>query len=148
MSKIENNNVFQILIVVRDVDKAAKELSGLFGIPVPPAVILDPEEIAHGKYRGKPTRTRAKIIPFKMGSIDVELIQPDKEPSIWNEILETRGEGVCHMGIKVKDVNETVKSLEAKGVVAAQRADFPGGRYAIMDTFKDLGINLMVKQGG
>lgn len=147
MKIIDNNNVFQILIVVRNAERAAMELSRLFGVPIPATVVLDPEEIAHGIYRGSPTKARAKVIPFKMGPLDVEFIEPDESPSIWREMLEQRGEGVCHIGIMVDDVNSTAEAMEKDGIAAAQKAEFPGGRYAIMDTFAKLGVNLMVKQG-
>jgi methylmalonyl-CoA/ethylmalonyl-CoA epimerase len=141
-----NKKIFQVLIVVKDVQKSARQFADTFGLDVPEAVILDPEEIAHAKYRGKPTRTRAKVIPFmNMGGIDVEMIEPDEHPSIWREFLDTKGEGVSHLGIWVPNMSEAVGYLAGKGVAIGHQASFVGGSYSIMDMHARMGVDLMLK---
>ncbi len=141
-----STDVFQVLLVAKNVEKTAGELAAVFGVDIPATVILDPEEIAHAKYRGKPTATRAKVIPFlNPGGIDIEVIQPDSEPSIWREFLQESGEGVSHIGIWVENMAKSVEFLRNKGYQIAHQAEFTGGRYTIMDTKKDLGVNLMLK---
>jgi methylmalonyl-CoA/ethylmalonyl-CoA epimerase len=144
--KTLSRDIFQVLIVSKDVEKTARALADLFGCDVPPAVILDPESIAHAKYRGRPTKTRAKVIPFyNPGGVDVEIIQPDGEPSIWRELLEKEGEGIGHIGIMVDDMAEAVEFMKAKGYPVAHQASFTGGCYTIFDTKKRLGVNVMLK---
>jgi methylmalonyl-CoA/ethylmalonyl-CoA epimerase len=140
-------DIFQILIAVEYVEKTAGELAAVFGVDLPTAVLLDPPEVAHAVYRGKPTKTRAKVIPFlNPGAVDIELIQPDGEPSIWKEFLERYGEGISHIGVQVANLEEAVAFMEGKGYRVAHRASFAGGCYAIMDTRERLAVNLMLKQ--
>ncbi len=146
MNTIDNNQVQQILIVVKDIEKRAKRFAELFGLKVPPTTVLEPEEIAHAVYRGKNSKSRPKMAVFHMGSADVEFLQPDSEPSLWSEFLGKNGEGISHLGFTVKNLDETVTLLSSKGFAVAYRASFTGGRVAIMDTWAELGINLMIKQ--
>jgi methylmalonyl-CoA/ethylmalonyl-CoA epimerase len=138
--------IFQVLVVARDVDRTAREWAAVFGRDVPESVRLDPEEIAHAKYRGRSTGTRAKIIPFiHRGGVDIEVIQPDDEPSIWQEFLEHDGEGVSHIGVWVNDMAEAIEFLSKTGYLIAHQASFTGGSYTIMDTKMNLGVNIMLK---
>jgi methylmalonyl-CoA/ethylmalonyl-CoA epimerase len=139
-------DIFQALVVARDVEKTAGEWAAVFGREVPEVVILDPEEIAHATYRGRPTKTRPKVVPFlHPGGLDIEVIQPDSEPSIWREFLESSGEGVSHLGVWVDDMAEAIEFLTNKGFRIAHRAAFTGGSYTIMDTKAKLGVNIMLK---
>jgi methylmalonyl-CoA/ethylmalonyl-CoA epimerase len=141
-----STDVFQVLVVAKDVDKTAEELAAVFGVDVPASVLLDPEEIAHARYRGKPTSTRAKVVPFlNPGALDIEVIQPDGEPSVWREFLTQNGAGVSHIGIWVENMAEAVAFLTRKGFQVAHQAGFKGGSYAIMDTKEKLGVNIMLK---
>jgi methylmalonyl-CoA/ethylmalonyl-CoA epimerase len=138
--------IFQALVVARDAAKTASAWAAAFGRPVPATVVLDPEEIAHAVYRGKPTKTRPRVIPFiHPGSLDIEVIEPDGEPSIWREFLERNGEGVSHLGVWVEDREGSIAFMERKGFAVAHRAGFTGGSYTIMDTKGRLGVNLMLK---
>jgi len=138
--------IFQALVVARDVAKTAGAWASVFGRPVPPTVVLDPEEIAHAIYRGTPTKTRPKVIPFiNPGSLDIEVIEPDRDASIWREFLERNGEGVSHLGVWVEDRDGSIEFMQRKGYAVAHRASFTGGSYTIMDTAAKLGVNLMLK---
>jgi len=34
---------------------------------------------------------------FELGSVQIELIQPDENPSVWREDLDKNGEGIHHI---------------------------------------------------
>ena len=52
------------------------------GILVHDIQITDPIDRSHATYRGVPTTARAKLAFFKVGpSLELELIQPDSQPS-------------------------------------------------------------------
>jgi hypothetical protein len=135
---VGSTTVAQIGIVVRDVARTAKEFAEAFGIPVPEAKWTAGSEAAQTQYRGAPTAARAKLAFMRFGSLDIELIEPDTEPSTWREFLDTRGEGVHHIAFVIEGMKGRVVELGAKGFSLVQKGEYTGGRYAYIDTTRAL----------
>ncbi len=139
MDRLSSHVVTQVAMVVRDVEKTARNYADLFGMEMPPIILTDPEEKAHTRYRGRPTPARAKLAFFRMGSLSLELIEPVDGPSTWREFLDRHGEGIHHIAFLVEDMDEAVRFLEGKGMPLVQRGDFTGGCYAYVDSTSRLG---------
>jgi len=139
MDRLNSNVITQVAMVVRDVEKTARNYADLFGMEIPQIILTDPEEKAHTRYRGQPTPARAKLAFFRMGSLSLELIEPVDGPSTWREFLDRHGEGIHHIAFLVEDMDEAVRFLEGKGMPLVQRGDFTGGCYAYVDSTSRLG---------
>jgi catechol 2,3-dioxygenase-like lactoylglutathione lyase family enzyme len=127
--------VVQIGIIVRDIEKTAKDFAEFFGVEVPQIIETEEYEKTHTEYRGKPTNARAKLTFFRnFKNIEIELIEPDENPSTWREFLETHGEGIHHIGVFVKNMDEKIENLRKEGIEFVQKGDYTGGRYAYMDS--------------
>lgn len=137
---IGSNIVTQIGIVVHDAEKTAKMYEKVFGIKPSSTVITDTVDIAKTEYKGSSTKARAKLIFFNMGSVDIELIEPDNEPSTWREFLDKYGEGVHHIAFQIKGMKDTVATLEANGMPLVQKGEYTGGRYAYIDAMDKLKV--------
>jgi hypothetical protein len=133
-----NNVVTQIGIVVRDIEASAREFAGFFGIPVPVPIVTDAVEKARTAYRGKPTKARAKLAFMRFGSLDIELIEPDAEPSTWREFLDKNGEGIHHIAFVIEGMASVTAELERRGHPLLQKGEYAGGRYAYIDTSRTL----------
>lgn len=136
------NVVAQVGIIVKDIEKTSQAFANFFGMEKPPANPTDPLEKAQTSYKGEPTEARAKLAFFDMGSLQLELIEPDEHPSTWREFLDTHGEGVHHIAFIVKDMKGTVAKMESRNMPLVQKGEYTGGRYAYMDTFSDLKVIL------
>ncbi len=136
------NAIRQVAIIVKDIERTARRYADLFGMEMPQIRITDPEEKTHIRYRGQPTQGRAKLAFFQMGPIALELIEPVDGPSVWQEFLDTHGEGVHHIAFHVEGMDEVLDLLESKGMPLVQRGEFTGGRYAYVDTTSQLGVML------
>lgn len=134
-----NNVVTQIGFVVEDIEKSSRAYADLFGVEVPEINITDPLEKSHTAYRGEPTEARAKLAFFRLENITIELIEPVGGPSIWQEFLDTKGEGVHHIAFQVDDLDGHIALLEQNGGQLVQRGDFTGGSYTYVDTTPRLG---------
>lgn len=133
------NIVVQIGFIVKDVEVTKKKFADFLGLPEPSANWTDDIEKSQSVYRGKPCPARAKLAFLKVGeALDIELIQPDEHPSVWREFLEEKGEGIQHIAFFIKGMKEKIASLEAKDMPLLQTGEYTGGRYAYIDTFKDL----------
>ena len=75
---------------------------------------------------------------MKFGGLDIELIEPDTEPSTWREHLDSRGEGVHHIAFVIDGMKQKVADLEAHGFPLQQKGEYTGGRYAYIETAKTL----------
>lgn len=137
---MDNNVITQIGIIVRDIEKTAREYADLFGMAMPAITVTAPVQQSQTEYRGKSTEARAKLAFFNMGSVQLELIQPDEEPSTWREFLDTHGEGVHHIAFQIKGMKETVAKLEAQGMPLVQKGEYTGGRYAYIDALDKLKV--------
>lgn len=139
---VGSTEMAQVAIVVRDIEKAAKAYAEVFGVPAPEWVITDPEEKAHTKFHGKPSKGRAKLAFIPMGGVTLELIEPVDGPSTWKQFLDEHGEGVHHIAFRIKGMDRVLKFLADKGMPTAQTGDYTGGRYAYVDSIPKLGVIL------
>jgi hypothetical protein len=133
--------VTQVGILVHDIEKTAQAYADLLGVDKPPIIVTDELDKTRVRYRGAPTRARAKLAFFTVGpALDIELIQPDKEPSTWREDLDRKGEGVHHTAFVIKGMKARIADLEENGMPLLQAGEYTGGRYAYMDANKDLKV--------
>lgn len=134
------NIVTQIGIIVKDIDKVSQDYADFFGVKKPKWNWTDGYEKSHAEFNDKPSDARAKLAFFDMGQLQIELIEPDNNPSTWREFLDTHGEGVHHIAFFVKDMDEKIKVLKKNEMPLIQKGDYEGGRYAYIDTFSKLKV--------
>jgi methylmalonyl-CoA/ethylmalonyl-CoA epimerase len=139
---LSTNVATQVALVVRDVEKTARAFADLLGVDVPQWIITDTQDKTGATYQGQPMVGRAKLAFFDLGSLSMELIEPVGGPSVWQDFLQTKGEGVHHIAFRVKDMDAEVAMLEKKGMPAMQRGNFTGGCYAYIDSSDALGVML------
>ncbi len=133
--------VAQVGILVRDIEKSAQVYADFLGVEKPEIRLTDAIDRAQTKFKGKPSTARAKLAFFKVGpTLDIELIEPDKEPSTWRNDLDRKGEGVHHLAFVVKDMRDKVVKLEREGMTLLQTGEYTGGRYAYFDAERDLKV--------
>ncbi|ERM91589.1 VOC family protein [Caldanaerobacter subterraneus] len=142
MSKniLDMRNTVQIGIVVRDIEESLQNYAEFFGVEKPQWFWTDDYSKAHTKFNGRPTKARAKLAFFELGPLQLELIEPDENPSTWREFLDKNGEGIHHIAFVVKDMDRKIEELYRKGMKVIQKGDFEGGRYAYIDTLRALKV--------
>jgi methylmalonyl-CoA/ethylmalonyl-CoA epimerase len=136
------NVIAQIGILVNDIEKTSQAYADFFGIENPGWSLTDTVDKAETEFKGKPTEARAKLAFFDMGSLQLELIEPDQHPSTWRDYLNQHGEGPHHIAFIIKGMKEKITLMEKNQMSLMQKGEYTGGRYAYMDTFKDLKIVL------
>ncbi len=131
---METNVVTQIGILVNNIDEAAQSYADLLGVEKPPIGITAAPDIAKTKYLGKDTNARTKQAFFKIGpNIEIELLEPDHEPSTWRHDLDTYGEGIHHIAFNINGMRKVVNALQEKGFKEIQSGEWNGGRYSYID---------------
>lgn len=136
------NIVIQIGILVEDIEQTTQAYADLFNIEKPEIFITETRDKTEAEYQGKPTDARAKQSFFDLGSVQLELIEPDENPSTWRHDLDKHGEGPHHIAFIVDGMKEKITLMEKKGMKLTQKGEYNGGRYAYLDTFDQLKIVL------
>lgn len=100
-----------------------------------PWFLLDSFTGPDQRYRGQPSTADVSIAMAFAGHMCIELIQPkDDNPSVYKEIIESRGYGFHHIGIAVEDTEAEAAAYEARGFEVAFMAQVPsGGTVRYMD---------------
>jgi methylmalonyl-CoA/ethylmalonyl-CoA epimerase len=135
--------VTQVGIIVKDIEKSIDQYVQVFGLSERPvAIVTDTVDKARTELRGEPTPARAKLAFIKMGQVTIELIEPDGQPSTWQEHLDTHGESVHHIAFQIQGTDQVVTYLNAQGIPTVQQGQYTGGMYSYMDSAPKLGVML------
>ncbi|MDF2963857.1 MAG: methylmalonyl-CoA epimerase [Paenibacillus sp.] len=134
------NVIAQIGILVHDIEKTSQVYADFFGVENPGWSITAAVDEAQTEYRGQRSVARAKLAFFKMGSLQLELIEPDEHPSTWREYLDEHGEGPHHIAFRIEGMKDKVMTLERNQMPLVQKGEYTGGRYAYIDTFEQLKV--------
>ncbi|MBZ5515349.1 MAG: VOC family protein [Acidobacteriia bacterium] len=128
------NKITQYAFCVHDDKKVSAFYEGLGfgGMPIDHSVPVN------RLYRGQPGKFEMYLGWWRWGDVTFEWIQSLVGPSIYDEYLKKHGEGFHHLAFNVKDMDEAVKLLEARGAPASQTGGWDSptskGRFAYMDT--------------
>lgn len=134
--------VIQVAIVVKDIETTSQKWAELLGMPVPEIRTTRPGHEVKEIYRGKPSEGQVKLTFFNLGQVVLELLQPVSPGTSWQEFLDTKGEGVQHLGFTVVDQVKASEELEKEGypVFHRGRYDSDDGTYIYHDTQEALGV--------
>ena len=139
------SKLHHIAIVVRDMEKAIRFYTSI-GVgpfedypPLKEYVRLDvPDEVGFHNV---------KIKLVQVGPIQIQLIQPGEGKSLYKDFLETKGEGVYHLGFVVDDVDDSeaeLKKIGLKVLSSGRRED--GSGFSYMDTTEKAGVTPLIRQ--
>lgn len=141
---VGTNLVAQIGFIVADIEKTKKKWAEFLGVDVPENVDIGPYEITQTEYKGKKVPDSKCVMAFfDVGpNLQIELIQPNEEPSTWREFLDEHGEGVHHLGFNVKGMKQAVDACLEFGMKLEQKAEYGDqtGRYTYLSAYDDLKV--------
>ena len=133
---------FQIAFVVRDLERAARELDARLAAGPWRGWIFGPQGLGR-EYLGRPAEWTLRLA-LNNRSPQYELIEPLEGPSIHADWLEQRGEGFHHVAYVVTSLETTTAEMEAMGHAAIARIHSFGaagdGAAAYYDTADALGF--------
>lgn len=129
-----SNGIMQMAYIVEDIRKSIDEW--ITRLNVGPWFLLDHFTGLHPVYRGRPSTADVAIAMSFAGHMNIELIQPnDTQPSVYKEMIDSRGYGFHHWGVASTDIDVDIVRYERMGLELAFRAGVPtGGDVAYMDT--------------
>lgn len=138
---------YQIGVVVRDIDKAARfyERLGIGPFSEGPSAHTPVRKI----YGADAPDVAVKGLIAQMGGIEFELLQPVAGKGIQAEFLERHGEGVVHLCAYTDDLDGDIAELTGLGHEVISYGEVSdGGRFAYFETRQVGGLVLELFQPG
>ncbi|MFG0754624.1 VOC family protein [Pseudomonas sp. TYF_14] len=124
-----DGKLYQIGVVVRDLEASMEHYRTLFGLG--PFRRLDTDYT--GRYRGTEQRIANRNAFARWGDLYLEMVEPGSGQSSASEWLQTRGEGIFHLGYATTNLDqrpggaqvcfETIDNLNSQGQPAIIHLD-------------------------
>lgn len=139
------NPVFQklhhICIVVRDIDKTQAYYESIGIGPWEPYPPLSEYVVLNVPNPGAFRKMQYRIC--NLPGVQLQVCQPGDEPSPQREHLETKGEGVFHLGFEVADADSAEAAAGIPVKMSGRRANGKGFTY--YDTAGGAGVTLLTR---
>lgn len=139
---LDTNVLAQVGFIVKDIEKSKRKFAEFLGMPVPDHFDGGKFEVTKMEYRGQPApKANCWMAFFDVGgAMQIELIQPNGEKSVWQDFLDEHGEGMHHIAFKIKNMKEKIASCEDFGSKCVQKGEYGSGdgRYAYVDALDSL----------
>ena len=138
------DKIHHICIVVHDIDAAQAHYEAIGIGPwqaYPPLTEYEELEV--------PNRDAFFAMRYRicnLPNIQLQLCQPSADPSPQREFLDTKGEGVFHLGFEVPDADKAEAQAREKGMevlMRGRRANRTGFTY--YDTANETGVVLLTR---
>lgn len=122
--------VAQIGFIVKDIEETKKKWAKFLGVEVPPTQPIGEFNVIQTEFNGeKAPNAYCDMAFFDVGpGLQLELIQPNEEPSTWRNFLDEKGEGIHHIAFQVQDSKEMVKRAEDAGLKLIQKGFYGDGK--------------------
>ena len=129
--------VAQVGFVVNDIETTKRKWAEFLGVDVPETQPCGDYEITQTVFEGQPALKANSLLAFlDVGpGLQIELIQPNDEPSTWRNYLNEHGEGMHHLAFQVKDSKAQIANAEAAGLRLVQHGVYGdgGGEYNYLE---------------
>lgn len=126
--------------VVKDLDRAINYYEQL-GI-----CTIGPERVLQTPYGG-----RVNMRFIRIGSVEIEFLQPVEGEGPSSQFLKKHGEGINHLAFTVRDIDREVEKLKSSGGRLLFRTEVSGslpgsGKVAYFDTGEIAGVLIELNQ--
>ncbi len=104
-----------VAIAVNNLEEAAKFYQNVMGLKLTGVEVV--------------TAQKTKVGFFKIGEVNIELVQPSEPDSPLVKFLENKGQGIHHLCFEVDDVEAEVKAFLEKGATMVDQKPRPGAHH-------------------
>ena len=130
---VGTNLLAQVGFIVKYIEETKRKWAAFLGVDVPPTQPGGDYEVTQTVFQGKPAPKAGCLLAFfDVGpGLQLELIQPNEEPSTWRNFLNEHGEGMHHVAFQVRDSKAQIANAEAAGLKLVQHGVYGdgGGEY-------------------
>ena len=139
-------SIEHVSVLVRDLDRALEHYTNDLGMGPWGVYTLTPEWVRDMTVHGKEQSYVYKLALCNVGPVLYELMESVQGPTIYEEFLRERGEGVQHLGYFVEDIDAEISKMDSRGfALVLSGRDFGtnnDGAFAQFDTERACGCIL------
>lgn len=138
--------VEQVCVVVKDLDATISQYVERAGIGPWAVYTYDAPDLHNTKVRGQPVPFGMRLALAWTGSWMWEVIEPIHGPSIYQEFLDAKGEGMHHVLVRhsCSSLKEVIAEFSRRGCPPAMEGSFKGTNFAYIETEGPLRMTLEV----
>lgn len=137
--EMKDGQIVQIAHLVRDLDKTLERYWNDFKMGPWDLHTYGPHNVQNSMYRGKPSDHTYRIAVVWTGPVQIEVMQPLTGRSIYDEFLETKGEGIHHYKLYYRDCRKAVKDFESRGYAVIQSGNIGEDEFYYLETEAKMG---------
>lgn len=143
------DSVIQIGIVVPDVDKAIEGYRDLLHVKKWNINQVDTVTGKGGNFHknGKPIQAKVKIAWANIGNVELELIEPQDQHSLYADFLKEHGPGIHHVMLGTADYDRCLDHMGEQKVTAIGGGELQDTRFQMFDTQELLGFICEIADG-
>ncbi|HWQ79469.1 MAG TPA: VOC family protein [Anaerovoracaceae bacterium] len=142
MKKPVFTKLTQACVVVDDLDAYMKRYHDEYGIG--PWIVLNfnSETVSDMVVRGKPVNYSMKLALCDALNVQLEIIEPTDDNSVYAEFLKAHGPGLHHLSFDTQGYDQVIEDLASRGIKETFQGgiDAGGMRFTYMDLTKELGF--------
>lgn len=135
-----NLKIDQLSFVYKDIEKQAKIMEKIYGIPK----FAQMEDITHqdATYRGKEVTIIVNYAFSRLFNVQIELQQWKSGDSLFKEFIDQGKEGFHSIGVYVDDLDRYIDEFNNKGIKVIQTGQIGKQKFVYLDTEKTFGFLL------
>ena len=131
--------MYQVGLVVKDCYASVKKYADEYGIGPWTFYVFDPKTMKDMVIHGKPENYAMRLAVAKIGNVEIELIEPLDDKSVYVEFLKKHGEGLHHVLFGVEDYSKTLDFFKGKAWVFLWERIGTGSNSVILIVKKNWG---------
>lgn len=142
MKKPAFSKIAQISIVVDDLDGYIKRFNDDYGIGPWTVMNFDKNNTKDMTVKGKRVDYSMKLALCDALNVQLELIEPTDDNSVYAEFLKKNGPGLHHLCLEPQSYHQIIEDLAVRGIKETflGGVDSGGMQFTYMDLTKDLGL--------
>ena len=144
------DNIIQVGIVVRDAEQTANQYRKLLGLDDWKVNYVDTRSGIGSNFQrnGATIEAKAKILWMNIGNVELELIEPQDEDSVYTLFLQEKGPGIHHVMFSTPDYHACKKHMLDNHIGAIGSGELQQTRFQMFDTQEKLGLICEIADGG
>lgn len=149
MSQPMFHQVVQLGIVVRDAKATAHRYRELLGLDDWHFNEVDTASGKGANFRrgGQSITAKALIAWTSVGNVELELIEPQDDSSVYAEFLHSKGPGIHHVMFVTPDYDDCINHMASQNISTLGAGELQKTRFQLFDTEADLGLICEIAEG-
>ncbi|MBV9050692.1 MAG: VOC family protein [Solirubrobacterales bacterium] len=133
-------DALQVAVIVRDLDAAVRRYTHEYGVGPWAILEFNPDTVSDMVIDDAPASYAMRLAVANIGRLQIELIEPLDDTSIYAKHLAEHGQGLHHVALAVDDYSRAEQALRAKGHRIIMGGNHNGVTYSYFSTDDDLGF--------